>query len=401
MKKSSNLRFILKKLDVIRMKWLVVLIVFCSISSCALAQTYSIGHTSVVFFDNLRNRNIATEIYYPADSPGEDVSVSTGNFPVLVFAHGFLIDWNSYENYWAEVVPNGYVICFPTTEMGISPNHQDFGDDLRFLATQMQFEAQDINSLFWNSLAQETGLLGHSMGGGATFLGAENNSDIDALVNFAAAETNPSAISSASNISIPALIFSGDDDCVAPPIDHQDLMYEALNSACKTQINIVNGGHCYFAEDNPTCNFGESFCGGTLNITRAEQQAVTSDFLRLWLDYALKDDQEAFVVFNDSLQSSNRISFSQICNLTSIENESFEMDPMFYPNPVASILEVTLTMEASGGTLFIYNLMGESVYWQPHVNTNCQINVTNLPPGPYSLFYTKGVHTYSSILIKN
>ena len=34
------------------------------------AQTFNIGHTSKVFYDTTRNRNIETEIYYPAVDPG-------------------------------------------------------------------------------------------------------------------------------------------------------------------------------------------------------------------------------------------------------------------------------------------------------------------------------------------
>jgi hypothetical protein len=124
------------------------------------------------------------------------------------------MSWESYENFWTELVPNGYLICFPTTEMTLTPSHENFGLDLKFAATQMQNENNDNSSLFFNSLAPKTGLLGHSMGGGASFLAAENNSIISTLVTFAAAETNPSAISASLNITVSTLIFSGDDDCV-------------------------------------------------------------------------------------------------------------------------------------------------------------------------------------------
>ena len=124
----------------------------------------------------------------------------------------------------------------------------------------MQIETQDSNSLFFNSLATETALLGHSMGGGASFLAAENNSNINTLINFAAAETNPSAISVSVNVYVPTLIFSGDDDCVTPPVQNQDLMYDSLSSNCKTHISIIDGGHCYFANEDILCSLGESSC---------------------------------------------------------------------------------------------------------------------------------------------
>lgn len=370
------------------------------ISTDILAQSMNIGHTSIMFYDSSRNRNIETEIYYPANTPGENVPIASGNFPVIVFGHGFLMNWESYQNFWLELVPNGYVICFPTTEMGMSPNHENFGIDLKFVATQMQNENVNSNSIFFNSLSSKTGLMGHSMGGGASFLAAENNSSISSLINFAAAETNPSAISAAANITSPTLIFSGDDDCVTPPNQNQDLMYDNLDSDCKTHISIINGGHCYFANYNFACSFGESSCNPSLNITREEQQLVTFDFLNLWLQYTLYDDETAFNIFNDSLQSSTRINFSQFCNTTSIQNSIVHNGLEIYPNPVINILNLELTERNKGGLLNIYNIIGENVYQQLVTTCNSQINLQNLPQGTYFVVYLKDSYKYSSMVIK-
>ena len=290
------------------------------------AQTFNIGHTSTVLYDNTRIRDVNTEIYYPANSNGDDVSISIGNFQVIVFGHGFLISWEAYENFWISLVSEGYILCFPTTEMGFTPNHQIFADDLRFISSQMQIESQNSLSIFYNSVLPKTAIMGHSMGGGASFLATENNPNIITLINFAAAETSPSAISAASNITIPSLIFSAEDDCVSPPISNQNIMFDSLNSICKTQINIINGGHCYFANENMLCSFGESSCNPNLNITRNEQQSVTNDFLKIWLNFYLKSDQNSFSIFNDSLQSSNRITYSQFCNSTATEEKSFDKE---------------------------------------------------------------------------
>ena len=384
----------------INLKSYFALVCLTFISSAIFPQSYNIGHTSIVFHDSIRNRDITTEIYYPADNSGENEPVSIGNFPVLVFGHGFLIGWDSYQNFWTEIVPNGYVICFPTTEMGITPDHQQFGQDLKFLTSQMQFEAQESSSLFFNSLAPETGLMGHSMGGGATFLAAENNSNIHTLINFAAAETTPSAILAASNITVQALIFSGDDDCVAPPIDHQNMMYESLNSDCKTQIKIINGGHCYFADENAICSFGESSCNGSLNITRPEQQEVTNDFLNLWLDYSLKGYQNAFSVFNDSLQSSNSINYLQNCNAVTLPHLDNSVELYIFPNPVIEELNLIMPIKLINGTLTINNRLGQQIYQGSILGINTQIDVSSYTNGTYFIKYTKGSIMHYSKIIK-
>jgi len=350
------------------------------------------------FYDNARNRNITTEIYYPADSNGDDRPISFGNFPVIVFGHGFLISWDSYDNYWTSLVPEGHILCFPTTEMGFTPSHQSFADDLIFLTSQMQIESQNSTSIFYNSILPKTGIMGHSMGGGASFLAAANNPNINTLINFAAAETNPSAISAARNINIPSLIFSGEDDCVTPPINHQNIMFDSLNSYCKTQINILNGGHCYFANENVLCSFGESSCNPTLNITRNEQQNITNDFLKIWLNFSLKSNQNSFTIFNDSLQTSNRITYSQFCNSTSIINPNKVDEIIIYPNPTKSFIKIIVNEKSN---VLIYNSKGEKIS-ENYINVGIsELNISNFSKGIYYVNVINKKETSSKKMIVN
>jgi dienelactone hydrolase len=364
------------------------------------AQSFDVGHTSMTFYDSSRSRNIETEIYYPADNSGENVPIASGNFPVIVFGHGFLMSWESYENFWTELVPNGYVICFPTTEMTLFPSHENFGLDLKFAAAQMQNENNDSSSLFFNSLAPKTGLMGHSMGGGASILAAENNSIISTLVTFAAAETNPSAISATQNITVQTLIFSGDDDCVTPPDENQTPMYNELASNCKTHISIIDGGHCYFADTNFNCSLGESFCNPSLDITREEQQLITFYFLKLWLDYSLYDDLDAINDFDDALQNSTQLNFTQYCNALTVQDISDQETIEIYPNPVIDKLNLYIPIEHTDGILTIYNLVGQQVYQTLITNIINQIDISDYPNGPYFIVYHKNLIMRNYKIIK-
>jgi len=390
----------MKKFILAKIYLVVVLIIY---TSNIFSQSYNIGHISTDFYDNARNRNITTEIYYPSDTNGDNVSISLGNFPIIVFGHGFLMSWDSYDNFWNSLVPEGYILCFPTTEMGFAPNHQFFAEDLSFIASKMQMESLNNSSIFYNSVLPKTGILGHSMGGGASFLAAENNPNINTLINFAAAETNPSAISAASNITIPSLIFSGDDDCVAPPINHQNIMFDSLNSNCKTQINIINGGHCYFANENVLCSFGESSCNPSLSILRADQQSVTNDFLKIWLNFSLKSDQNSFTIFNDSLQSSNRITYSQYCNSTGFMDQNKLDEINVYPNPVTEILNIDVPLEFIDGELILYNIFGQELHKKIISNKLTEINLSNFESGSYFIFIKKEavVKKYKIIKVVN
>ena len=211
---------------------------------------------------------------------------------------------------------------FSNNRNEFSPNHEEFGQDLKFVANKMIELENENSSIFFNSIMPKSAIMGHSMGGGSSFLSLTNNtSSIVTLINFAAAETSPSAISAAQDINIPTLIFAGEEDCVTPPSSNQIPMYDATNASCKTFININNGGHCYFANTNFACDFGESTCNSALNILRAEQQDVTFDFLNLWLDFTLYNNEYAFAEFNDSLETSVRINYQKSCELLNINED--------------------------------------------------------------------------------
>jgi hypothetical protein len=131
--------------------------------------------------------------------------------------------------------------------------------------------------------------MGHSMGGGASFLAADNNTNIHALIGLAPAETNPSAIAVAPNVQVPSIVFSGSSDGVTPPAQHHIPMYNGVTSTCKSFVSITGGAHCYFANTNFNCDFGESTSSTGISISRTEQQNATYSILDPWLDYNLKD----------------------------------------------------------------------------------------------------------------
>lgn len=283
------------------------------------AQPYLVGHTQITYNDPSRGgRSIQTEIYYPSATAGASVPVSTGTYPIIIFGHGFVMSWDAYQNIWDDLVPQGYIIAFPRTEGSISPSHAEFGKDLKFLVTKLQSEsASNPSSIFYNHINAKSAIMGHSMGGGSSFLAAESNPGITALVAFAAANTTPPSIAAARNITIPSLIFAGENDCVAPPAIHQIPMYDSLASACKTLVSIKGGAHCEFANNNFNCSFGQSSCSPSPTITRAQQQDAVSDLLKLWLEYYLKDNCTSLNIFNDSLVASPRINYMQQCLINS------------------------------------------------------------------------------------
>jgi hypothetical protein len=362
--------------------------ILCSIFIRQDLSAQQVGHTTVTFVDSSRsNRQIATEIYYPAIAAGNNTPIAAGVFPLITFGHGFVMTWSAYQNFWDTLVPEGYILVFPTTESGFSPVHADFGEDLRFLITKIQ--SSGAGTLVpQTSVGITSAVMGHSMGGGSSFLGAENNSAITAMVSFAAANTNPSSIAASQQVSVPTLLFSGSNDCVTPPPQHQDIMYDSTAAAYKTQVYITGGGHCYFANSNFNCTFGEATCSPSPAITRAEQQLAVNDFLKPWLAWFLKGDCAKAQEFQDSLSVSPRITYRQsqpiACPSGITESNPTKNIVSVFPNPTEKFLTIELG-EGKVGFIFIYDVTKKKVL--EHALTNpaskTSIKISSLKSGIY------------------
>ena len=301
------------------------------------SQNYPVGHRTITFTDSSRgNRPVPSELYYPGVTAGENVSTAAGVFPVIVFGHGFQMAYDSYLYFRDAMVPGGYILVFPKTETSLSPNHAEYGADLAFVVVQMKTEGADPASPFYQHVDSTSAVMGHSMGGGASFLGCRNNVVPTTMVTWAAAETSPSAIAAATGVTIPALVFSADLDCVAPPATNQVPMYDSLASGCKVFINIKGGGHCYFADASFICSLGELGCQ-SFTITREQQHDATLDFTKLYLAYYLKKQSAAWAVFNDSLNSSPRITFMKTCTTTQVPPGMIPADSRVFPNPTGDV----------------------------------------------------------------
>ncbi len=353
------------------------------------SQPFAIGHTTISFIDASRgNRSIATEIYYPADSNGDDVpltATTTQSFPVLTFGHGFVMTWDAYQNLWEALVPKGYIMAFPKTEGGLSPSHGEFGKDLAFVSSQIFNLGMLQSSPFYNRVSVMNAVMGHSMGGGAAFLAPQYNSNITTIVTLAAAETNPSAIGAANNINIPALVVAGSNDCVTPPVSNQESMYNALVSACKTFVSINGGSHCQMANSNFLCNFGEATCTPQPTITRDQQHIILEAYLGLWLDAQLKADCVAGLNFNTLINSDSPVTFQKNCTQCEpLETSAVQKKNRvtLFPNPFSSVLHIS-NVDKEQVTINLYDGAARLLLSSIVVGEQDYIDTTTLAAGMY------------------
>ena len=351
---------------------------------------FAIGHRQLTFTDASRsNRSISAEVYYPAATAGENVPLATGQFPVLAFGHGFAMTVSAYDVVWNALVPSGYIMILPNTEGTLSPSHSNFGRDLAFLINAMKAEGLNASSPFFGALASTSAVMGHSMGGGASFLAAEYDTTITAIATLAAAVTNPSSTLAALNVRIPSLVIAGSNDCVAAPAQHQMLMYDSLASDCKTYISVSGASHCQFASSNTFCNIGESTCSPAPTISRTVQQNTTFSLLLPWLDYQLKGEITAGNQFQSLVDSGTGITSEQNCSLetagTGLETTT-NIAVSIYPNPFEDQTTIQSTQDLENVTLSVYNSLGQQVLKQKYQSGNRFIlNRNGLNCGVYFL----------------
>ena len=268
------------------------LLVFSAVLFSYALFAQGLGHTTLTFTDASRNnRSIPCEIYYPAQSTGDNIValnpsfLSLTSYPSIAVGHGFVIGAANYDLIASQLVPFGFVVALINTETSFSPNHQEFGLDLAFVTHALQQESLNATSLLYNVVNQDKeGVIGHSMGGGAAWLAAASDASIDAIVGLAPAETNPSAIAAAPNVSCNALVFSGSDDTVTPPADNHQPIFDGTNSSCKTFVTLTGGSHCGFIDAGTLCDFGEPLGG---SLARADQQQAYLTLMSAWLRHFL------------------------------------------------------------------------------------------------------------------
>jgi predicted dienelactone hydrolase len=361
------------------MKYLSTLYLALLVPS-AYGQSFAIGSTTAVFYDVSRARDVACEVHYPAATAGVDVPVETGAFPVLVIGHGFVMTVDAYTYLWQHFVPQGFIVVLPTTEGSFAPAHAAFGEDLAFVANALIAANNEPASPYYQHVLPAAALMGHSMGGGAAFLGAAGNANIRALIGMAPAETTPSAIAAASLVQVPTLMFAATEDCVTPITDHAAPIYAALNMPCKAFVNITGGGHCYFGDDSFTCSFGELTCGPNLTISRDQQHAVVTDIADLWLKYHVLNDGTALSPLLDSLASTSRFVAETTCLSTRVDSA-----PSLAAAPQAQLRDGVLTVNGleRGDGLVVMDALGRIQWVGSTTQNTLVINLGRLAMSHY------------------
>ncbi len=223
-------------------------------------------------------------IIYPATAAGYDTPFdpSQGPYPAVSFGHGFFQHPDRYQPTLEHLASNGYIVVAPESELGLFPSHAQFAQDLSDALTWLENENASAASPFYQSVATDRfGLSGHSMGGGASILAAAADNRVKAVINMAAAETNPSAKAAMANVQAPISLLSGSEDAIVPYETNGQEMYN--NGSAPRLLPLFLGGyHCGF-QDNPFplfCDSGSMDPQTQIELTRQHLVAFFGLYLK-------------------------------------------------------------------------------------------------------------------------
>ena len=360
----------------------LILLAFSLLVARHLCAQFEVGHVSATYIDPTRSdRSIACEVYYPSTAAGDAVPVAEGTFPFIAFGHGFVMDYIAYQNITDVLVASGYVMIYVETEGGFAPAHADFGLDLAYVADHFYEENATAGSLFQSHLIDRCAIMGHSMGGGATWLAATTSASVDCIAGLAPAETNPSAIAAASNVNVPAMVFSGSSDAVTAPATNHVPIFEGTASACKYFVNIIEGSHCGYADSGSLCDFGEL---GFSGLSREEQQAITHELLLAYVDFYLKDLPAANAVLQNYDSTQSNVEMLIECLSSVAQSDSQGM--LVFPNPCMESL--FLEGDANGSMNYcVMDLTGRVVASGVLMFSGgrAELSTNQLPAGVYTI----------------
>lgn len=384
------------------------------------AQTFPVGHMSINFKDASRSggysisggiamtgtgRTIGTEVYYPATVAGNNASVASGQFPVVVFGHGFAMTWDSYDNIYNRLASLGYIVLLPRTESSIfpTPNHGDFAADLKLLATQGLLlnttSTPTALATFNGKVLQKSAIGGHSMGAGCSFVAAQNNTTVTCLFNLAAATSNTAGISSvagASLVTIPALVISGEKDNVADSTV-QNSHYNPTSSSIKFHSIIKDVTHCDFGNgQSTTCTIGQAACSTPSCNTTLFNRYMS--YIEPFLAYELKSDCSAGNTFMTLIQNPSadrvgrKITGTIACTTTDLESFNQLNNLSVFPNPAKEKIMISYSTEnTSDIQIELYDICGRLILKETETPSQSsqktkEINIESIDNGSYILY---------------
>lgn len=200
---------------------------------------------------------------------------------------------------------------------------------------------------------------GWSMGGGGAQIAAVMDSRVKGVVALCPWQPNPSF-----NHDSSVLIFSGQNDAIAPPSQHADIHYNVTpNTTNKLLFEVQNGDHSVANSPN-----GGNGAVGKIALS--------------WLKLYVEENDCYCPLLTDNLlvdpPSASKVESSFECELLGVPNNNFAIS--YFPNPTQGLLTVNMQTTAN---YEVYSSLGQLLLSGEISPSKKQIDFSDFEKGIY------------------
>lgn len=142
--------------------------------------------------------------------------------PAVAFGHDWLQPAERYADLLRHLASWGFVAAAPSSHRGPLPSIAGLVADLRTTLDTCVGVRLGDGRISVDS--RRTALAGHGIGGGAALVAAAGHPRVAAVVTLAVAQTRPSPIDAARQLTLPTLHLAAGKDTVAPPAGHAEVI---------------------------------------------------------------------------------------------------------------------------------------------------------------------------------
>ena len=222
---------------------------------------------------------------------------------------------------------------------------------------------------------------GHSMGGGGAQRAAVLDNTIAGVVALCPWLPDPQL-----NHQSPVVIFSGENDTVAPPSQHADIHYNTTpNTTDKVLFEIANSDH--FVANTPN---GGGGAVGKIALS--------------WLKLYVEENDCYCPLLTDNLlinpPAASKVEQEFECELLGINKQELAIE--LYPNPTSDVINIVNTSALQLEGFKIYDMNGRLIREVATTNNHTQtINLSDLSSGVYMIhIYNDQLNTVKRVIKK-
>lgn len=218
---------------------------------------FAVGVTTIQSIDTVRERILTVELWYPTKTAGRDAVPRKGAFPLVMMAHGYCGSRLNYEYLTTHLASQGFIVAAPDF-IGVTRADCDAGTVGSFeeLPYDLSFVCRDLHNLEgrladWakHVRGSPTGLVGHSLGGGAV-IGAARIDEFFTNVIALAPLAGASTAEGLDELTPRAwLIMGGTADALVSFTDFTQPFWEAAPIP-KFLVKIEGGTHDGFSDED-------------------------------------------------------------------------------------------------------------------------------------------------------